>query len=99
MDDINLFNYKAYQRKSSTSKQAFNSKTNKVSLRDKVWDLLLVQNLSNEQIANELNIPLSSACARVRELQILNKVEDSGYRTLSKFGKKVVLWQGKLSQN
>ena len=55
--------------------------------------------MSNEEFANELNIPLSSACARVRELQILDLVEDSNYRSLSRFGKKVVLWRGKVKQN
>ena len=99
MEELDLFNYKAYQRKSATSKQAYDSKKNKSTLRDKVHGLLLWKSLSNEQIANELNIPLSSACARVRELQILGLVEDSKYRTLSKFGKKVVLWQGKLKQS
>ena len=99
MEELNLFNYKAYQRKSATSKQAYDNKKNKIPLREKVHGLLLVKNMSNEQIADELNIPLSSACARVRELQILGLVEDSNYRSLSKFGKKVVLWQGKLKQS
>ena len=99
MDEPDLFNYKAFQRNSATSKEAFESKKNKVTVRDRVYDLLLLKNMSNEQIANELNIPLSSACARVRELQILDLVEDSNYRSLSKFGKKVVLWRGKVKQN
>ena len=99
MDEPDLFNYKAFQRKSATSKEAFESKKNKVTVRDRVYDLLLLKNMSNEQIANELNIPLSSACARVRELQILDLVENSNYRSLSKFGKKVVLWRGKVKQN
>lgn len=99
MDEINLFNYKAYQRKSETSKAAFESKKNKPTLRMKVYDMLLVKEYSNEQIADELNIPLSSACARVRELQIAGLVVDSNYRSLSKHGKKVVLWRGKLKQN
>jgi len=99
MDEPDLFNYKAFQRKSATSKEAFESKKNKVTVRDRVHDLLLLKNMSNEQIANELNIPLSSACARVRELQILDLVEDSNYRSLSRFGKKVVLWRGKVKQN
>lgn len=95
MEEVNLFNYKAYQKKSNTSKNAYYQKKNKNTLRDEVYELLLLKDYSNEQIANELNIPLSSACARCRELQISDKVIDSGMKTLTKFGRKAVLWGAK----
>ena len=49
--------------------------------------------LTNYEISDELEIPLSSVCARVRELQILNLVEDSGKRRETKYGKQAIVWQ------
>ena len=95
MEEVNLFNYKAYQKKSNTSKNAYYQKKNKNTLRDEVYELLLLKDYSNEQIANELNIPLSSACARCRELQVDGKIIDSNKRVLSKYKRECVVWKRK----
>ena len=87
--------YKAYQRNSDTSKSAWENKKNKVTLKEQVYDLLLNNPLSNHQIADTMEIPLSSICARVRELQVEDKIEDSGKRTLSKYKRECVIWQRK----
>ena len=85
--------YKAYQRNSDTSKSAWENKKNKVTLKEQVYDLLLNNPLANHQIADTMEIPLSSICARVRELQVEGKIEDSGKRALSQYKRECVIWQ------
>ena len=85
--------YEAYQRNSETSKSAYYNKKDKLTLKEQVYDLLLDNPLANHQIADTMEVPLSSICARIRELQIEGKVEDSGKTTKSKYGKECVIWQ------
>ena len=85
--------YEAYQRNSDTSKSAWEHKKDKITLKDKVFDLLLNNPLANHQIADTMEIPLSSVCARIRELQVDGKIIDSGKRTLSKYGRDCVVWK------
>jgi len=85
--------YEAYQRNSETSKKAYYSKKDKLTKKDQVYDLLLDNPLANHEIADIMNMPLSSVTARIRELQIDGKVEDSGKRTKSKYGKDCVIWK------
>ena len=85
--------YKAYQRNSDTSKSAWENKKNKVTLKEQVYDLLLNNPLANHQIADTMEIPLSSVCARIRELQLEDKIEDSGKRAMSKYKRECVVWQ------
>lgn len=85
--------YKAYQRNSDTSKSAWENKKNKVTLKEQVYDLLLNNPLSNHQIADTMEIPLSSVCARIRELTLEDKIEDSGKRALSQYKRECVIWQ------
>jgi predicted Rossmann fold nucleotide-binding protein DprA/Smf involved in DNA uptake len=85
--------YKAYQRNSDTSKSAWENKKNKVTLKEQVYDLLLNNPLANHQIADTMEIPLSSVCARIRELQLEDKIEDSGKRAMSKYKRECVIWQ------
>ena len=87
--------YKAYQRNSDTSKSAWENKKNKVTLKEQVYDLLLNNPLANHQIADTMEIPLSSVCARIRELQLEDKIEDSGKRAMSKYKRECVIWQRK----
>ena len=80
----------------STSKKALASVKPKIKTkREQVYDLLKVNPLTNYEIADELEIPLSSVCGRVRELQILNLVEDSGLRRETKYGKQAIVWRVK----
>ena len=96
MSQLNLFSdYKAYQKKSETSKSAWESKKNKLTLREEVFNLLAERPYSNEQIADSLEQPLSSICARINELKKIDLVEDSGRRTKSKYNKDVILWRRK----
>ena len=87
--------YEAYQRNSETSKNAYYKKKDKLTKKDQVFDLLLDNPLANHQIADIMEIPLSSVTARIRELQVDGKVEDSGKRTLSKYKRECVVWQRK----
>jgi hypothetical protein len=61
--------------------------------REQVYDLIKLKSLTNYEIADELEIPLSSACARCHELQELNLVIDSGLRRETKYGKQAIVWQ------
>ena len=85
--------YEAYQRNSETSKKAYYDKKDKLTLKEQVYDLLLDNPLANHQIADKMEIPLSSVCARIRELQVDGKVEDSGKRTMSKYKRECVVWK------
>jgi predicted Rossmann fold nucleotide-binding protein DprA/Smf involved in DNA uptake len=87
--------YEAYQRNSETSKQAYYKKKDKVTLKDQIYDLLKNNPLANHQVADTMNIPLSSVCARIRELQIDDKIEDSGKTVKSQYGRDCVIWQRK----
>ena len=85
--------YEAYQRNSDTSKSAWEHKKDKITLKDKVFDLLLNNPLANHQIADTMEVPLSSICARIRELQVEGKIIDSNKRVLSKYKRECVVWQ------
>ena len=87
--------YKSYQKDSKTSKQAWQNKKNKITLKEQVYDLLLNNPLANHQISETMEIPLSSVCARIRELQLEDKIEDSGKTVKSKYGRECVIWQRK----
>jgi DNA-binding transcriptional regulator GbsR (MarR family) len=80
----------------STSKKALASVKPKIKTkREQVYDLIKLKSLTNYQIADELEMPLSSVCARVRELQILNLVIDSGLKRKTKYGKDAIVWAKK----
>ena len=85
--------YKAYQKNSETSKSAWENKKDKLTIKEQVYDLLLNNPLANHQIAEVMNIPLSSVTARIRELQIDKKIEDSSKRIKSQYGRDCVVWQ------
>ena len=85
--------YEAYQRNSETSKKAYQKKKDKLTLKEQVFNLLLDNPLANHEIADKMEIPLSSVCARIRELQVDGKIIDSGKRTLSKYGRDCVVWK------
>ena len=77
-----------------TSKKALASVKEKIKTkRQQVYDLLKVNPLTNYEIADELEMPLSSVCARVRELQVLNLVIDSGLKRKTKYGKDAIVWK------
>ena len=77
-----------------TSKDALATIKPKIKTkREQVYDLLKLNPLTNYQIADELEMPLSSVCARVRELQVLDLVLDSGLRRETKYGKQAIVWE------
>ena len=61
--------------------------------REEVYEFIKFQASTNYEISDELDMPLSSVCGRVRELQVLNLVEDSGERRKTKYGKQAIVWQ------
>ncbi len=81
-----------------TSKSAWVNKKDKLTKREQVYELLKLNALSNYQIADELEMPLSSVCARVRELQLTGHIEDSGIRRKTQFGKLAIVWRKKDQQ-
>src|SRR6056300_1014346 len=63
--------------------------------REQVYDLIKLNALTNYEISDELDMPLSSVCARCHELQELNLVIDSGLRRETKFGQQAIVWKRK----
>ena len=97
MKQLDIFDtdYKSHNY-TDTSKSAYNKQKPKLKTkREQVYDLIKLNALTNYEISDELDIPLSSCCARVRELQILNLVEDSGLRRETKYGKQAIVWKCK----
>ena len=97
MKQLNIFDTE-YQSANytKTSKDALNTIKPKIKTkREQVYELLKTQSLTNYEIADELDMPLSSVCARCRELQELNLVEDSGLRRKTKYGKDAIVWHEK----
>ena len=78
-----------------TSKSAWANKKDKLTKRQQVYEFIKLQSSTNYQIADELDMPLSSVTARCRELQVLNLVEDSGKRRETLYGKTAIVWQRK----
>ena len=76
-----------------TSKSAWANKKDKLTKREQVFQYIKLVSSTNYEIADELNMPLSSVTARCRELQILNLVEDSGKRRETPFGKTAIVWR------
>ena len=63
--------------------------------REPVFDLIKLKALTNYEISDELDMPLSSVCGRVHELQELNLVENSGMTRKTKYGKQAIVWKSK----
>ena len=82
-----------------TSKSAWANKKDKLTKREQVYEFIKLQSSTNYQIADELDMPLSSVTARCRELQVLNLVEDSGKRRETPYGKTAIVWQTKKKEN
>tara|TARA_R110001606_G_scaffold33554_1_gene100001 strand:+ start:200 stop:496 length:297 start_codon:yes stop_codon:yes gene_type:complete len=79
-----------------TSQQALTTIKPKIKTkREMVYDLIKLNALTNYEISDELDMPLSSVCGRVRELQVLDLVIDSGLRRKTKYGKQAIVWQSK----
>lgn len=88
-----LFTYKAHNY-TDTSKQSYEKSLPKQkTIRDQIFQYITSQPSTNEQISNELNIKLQTVCARVRELQILNLIEDSGKRGKTASNRTAIIWQ------
>ena len=87
--------YKAHNY-TDTSKSAFNKQKPKLlTKRERVFEFLKTQASTNYEIAEELEMTLSSVCARCRELQVLDLVEDSGKRRETPYGKTAIVWRKK----
>jgi len=87
--------YKAHNY-TDTSKSAYiQQKPKLLTKRERVFEFLKTQASTNYEIAEELEMTLSSVCARCRELQVLDLVEDSGKRRDTPYGKTAIVWHVK----
>ena len=86
--------YQAYNY-TDTSKSAWVNKKDKLTKREQVYEYIKTESSTNYQIADELEMPLSSVCARCRELQLLGLIQDSGIRRETPYGKTAIVWQKK----
>ena len=95
---LSLLNYKAHNY-TDTSVKAYGKKILKLmGLRSKVFEFLKTQSSTNFEIAEELEMTLSSVCGRCRELQLLDLVYDSGKRRKTPNGATAIVWQVKQKQ-
>jgi Mn-dependent DtxR family transcriptional regulator len=79
-----------------TSQQALATIKPKIKTkREQVYDFVKLQSSTNYEIADELEMPLSSVCGRVHELQELNLVVNSGMTRKTKYGKRAIVWKKK----
>tara|TARA_Y100001970_G_scaffold229020_1_gene283978 strand:+ start:643 stop:933 length:291 start_codon:yes stop_codon:yes gene_type:complete len=78
-----------------TSKSAWKNKKDKLTKREQVYEYIFTASSTNYELSEMLNMPLSSVCARVRELQLTGHIEDSGTRRKTQFGKFAIVWQKK----
>ena len=93
MTQYSLFDYKAHNY-TKTSKDAYEKQLPKTETkREQVHNIIKSQPMCNEHIAEELDMVWSSVCARVRELQVLNLIKDSGKRVATKHGRKAIVWE------
>lgn len=80
----------------STSKESLLKIKPKIKTkRQQVYEFLKLKSSTNYEISEELDMLLSSVCGRVRELQILNLIEDSGLRKETPHGKTAIIWRKK----
>jgi|TARA_R110000772_G_scaffold13746_1_gene40318 hypothetical protein len=84
-----------YQHRDTSLAAAEDNEDKKLTLREQVYRLLLQATapLSTEQVASELNRPYVSVQPRISELSNESRVEDSGKRGKTQWGKSCILWQ------
>jgi hypothetical protein len=84
-----------YQHRDTSLAAAEDSEDKKLTLREQVYRLLLQATapLSTEQVARELDRPYVSVQPRISELSNESRVEDSGKRGKTQWGKSCILWQ------
>ena len=84
-----------YQHRDTSLAAAEDNEGKKLTLREQVYRLLLQATapLSTEQVARELDRPYVSVQPRISELSNESRVEDSGKRGKTQWGKSCILWQ------
>lgn len=83
-------------KRRDTSKQAAEEvKPSAETLRNLVYQVLKTKELSADEVAAELEIDKLSIRPRLSELSKMDKIEDSGKRTLNSSGKKAIVWRVK----
>ena len=92
---LSLLNYKSHNY-TDTSIKAYGKKILKLQgLRLKVLEFLKTQSSTNFEVAEVLEMTLSSVCGRCRELQLLDLVFDSGKRRKTPNGATAIVWEVK----
>jgi hypothetical protein len=95
-------NHKSYPnspgyRRTDTSYQA----AQEVAAKAKPWREIVFESLAGNgpatsfELAERLDIEHSVIQPRTSELRLMNRIEDSGERRMTKFGKKSIVWRVK----
>jgi len=84
-----------YQKTDTSKKAASNNTEAKLTIRDRVYQLLENSNtpLTTEEISWILKRPYGSVQPRLSELQNSGKVIDSGLRGKTQWGKSCIKWK------
>mgnify|MGYP002697746014 CR=1 FL=1 len=86
-----------YQKTDTSESAARDNVQWKMTAKQRVLQLLqkVPQSLTTEEISELLNIPYATVQPRLSELRAEGKVEDSGSRGETKWGKPCIKWNSK----
>ena len=84
-----------FRDRDTSLEAAIANKSGKLSLREQVFDVLNEASspLSADDVANILDRPFISIRPRVTELCNEKRIQDSGLRGTTQWGKKCILWE------
>lgn len=85
-------NVPGFKRRETSKQAAEDIKPSAETLRQKVFALLQSLDLTADECADLLEIDKLSIRPRLSELAKLNKIFDTGKRTLNKSGKRAIVW-------
>lgn len=91
-----MYPEKAGYKKTGTSQKAANT-TDAEKLRQKVYQALLVKNMTSDEIATHLGIDRLSIRPRCSELLKTNKIKDTGVSRPNISGKDAAVWAAVVS--
>lgn len=88
-------NVPGYKRRDTSKQAAEDIKPSAETLRQKVYSVLRTRELSADECATLLEIDKLSIRPRFSELAKMNRIEDTGKRTLNSSGKRAIVWRAK----
>jgi predicted XRE-type DNA-binding protein len=82
-----------WKRRDTSEQAAEDIKPSAETLRNQVYQLLKLRTMSADECAELMEVDKLSIRPRFSELAKMNKIEDTGKRTLNRSGKKAIVWR------